>query len=193
MLTLDNPTMIEDAGLIADGLVITEPGNKEPHWDESAKNYIEGLNLHVATDPVYEGDRTLVTVRELIKHALTKIPFPDEDDDDEPRFVVMEEMLNNARRLKQDRSTYDVGAAIEGAALDFYEKSDRERSAVLSTVRRHTKLLDYSAMRSVLSGHDFDLADLKRRSARRHGLSVPTRQPHGALQSLAADIHQPAP
>ena len=142
--------------------MITEPGNKEPHWDESAKNYIEGLNLHVATDPVYEGDRTLVTVRELIKHALTKIPVRDEDDDDEPRFVVMEEMLNNARRLKKDRSTYDIGAAIEGAALDFYEKSDRERSAVLSTARRHTKLLDYSAIRRVLSGHDFDLADLKR-------------------------------
>jgi type IV secretion system protein VirD4 len=162
VLTLDNPTIIEDAGLIADGLVITEPGNKEPHWDESAKNFIEGLILHVATDPVYEGDRTLITVRELIKHALTKIPYRDEDDDDEPRFVVMEEMLNNARRLKKDRSTSDIGAAIEGAALDFYEKSDRERSAVLSTARRHTKLLDYSAMRSVLSGHDFDLADLKR-------------------------------
>src|SRR6266436_5959909 len=54
VLTLDNPTIIEDAGLIADGLVITEPGNKEPHWDESAKNYIEELNLHVATDPIYE-------------------------------------------------------------------------------------------------------------------------------------------
>ena len=33
---------------------------------------------------------------------------------------------------------------------------------MLSTVRRHTKLLDYTAMRNVLSGHDFDLADLKR-------------------------------
>jgi type IV secretion system protein VirD4 len=161
VLTSDNPTIIEDAGLIADGLVITEPGNKEPHWDESAKNFIEGLCLHVATDPVYEGDRTLVTVRELIKHALTKIPFHD-DNDEEPRFVVIEQMLKNVRRLQKDRATYDIGAAIEGAALDFYEKSDRERSAVLSTARRHTKLLDYSAMKRVLSGHDFDLADLKR-------------------------------
>lgn len=160
VLTFDNPTIIEDAGLIADGLVITDPGNKEPHWDESAKNLIEGFSLHVATDPLYEGDRTLVTVRELIKRALTRIPVADEDD--EPRFVVMEQMLRNAARLKKDRSTYDVGAAIDGAALDFYEKSDRERSAVLSTARRHTKLLDYSAMRRVLSGDDFDLADLKR-------------------------------
>jgi type IV secretion system protein VirD4 len=29
-------------------------------------------------------------------------------------------------------------------------------------VRRHTKFLDYAAMRGVLSGHDFDLEDLKR-------------------------------
>ena len=56
VLTLDNPTIIEDAGLIADA-----PGrhsrreSKEPHWDESAKNYIEGLILHVATDPRHEG------------------------------------------------------------------------------------------------------------------------------------------
>ena len=71
-------------------------------------------------------------------------------------------MLNNAARLQKDSSTAHIGAAIEGAALDFYEKSDRERSAVLSTVRRHTKLLDYAAMKNVLSGNDFDLADLKR-------------------------------
>jgi type IV secretion system protein VirD4 len=163
VLTVDNPTIIEDAGLIADGLVITATGNKDPHWDESAKNFIEGLILQVVSDPIYEGDRTLVSVRELIKRALTKLPFgPDEDDDDEPRFGVMEQMLKNAKRLQKDRSTFDIGAAIEGAALDFYDKSDRERSAVLSTVRRHTKLLDYSAMKRVLSGHDFDLAELKR-------------------------------
>jgi type IV secretion system protein VirD4 len=162
-LTLDNPTIIEDAGLIADGLVITDPSNREPHWDESGKNFTEGVELHVATDPLYEGDRTLVTVRELINRALKQFPFGREDyDDDGPRFVLKEEMLKNAKRLKQDRLTYDIGAAIEGAAMDFYDKSDRELSAVLSTVRRHTKLLDYSAMKRVLSGHDFDLADLKR-------------------------------
>jgi type IV secretion system protein VirD4 len=168
VLTLDNPTIIEDAGLIADAFVVTVAGSKDPHWDESGKNFIEGLELEVATDPIYEGRRTLVTVRDLIKWALTKLPRgPEEDDqeddedDDEPRFVVKEQMLKNARRLQEHEATADIGAAIEGAALDFYEKSDRERSAVLSTVRRHTKLLDYTAMRKVLSGHDFDLKDLK--------------------------------
>jgi type IV secretion system protein VirD4 len=165
VLTPDNPTIIEDAGLIADALVVTAAGARDPHWDESAKNFIEGLILQVVSDPLYEGRRTLVTVRDLIKRALTKLPLDldeEDDEDDEPRFVIKEQMLKNAERLQQDRSTEDLGAAIEGAALDFYEKSDRERSAVLSTVRRHTKLLDYTAIKKVVSGHDFDLADLKR-------------------------------
>jgi type IV secretion system protein VirD4 len=72
------------------------------------------------------------------------------------------EMLENAERLKQHETTEDLGNAIEGAARDFYEKSDRERDGVLSTVRRHTKFLDYTAMRNILTGHDFDLRDLKR-------------------------------
>ena len=174
VLRLNNPTIIEDAGLIADGLVVAEPGNKEPHWDESARNFIEGLSLHVATEPRYKGRRTLLTVRELIKRALTRIPVGSDDEeeenrDDAPKFVVEQQMLKNAICLQKESSTADIGGAIEGAALDFYEKSDRERSAVLSTVRRHTKLLDYSAMRRVLSGHDFDLADLKRD---RKGVSV---------------------
>jgi type IV secretion system protein VirD4 len=165
VLKPENPTIIEDAGLIADALVVAAAGARDPHWDESAKNFIEGLILQTVSDPLYDGRRTLVTVRDLINRALGKIPSDleeDDEDDDEPRFVVKEQMLKNAERLQKDRSTADLGAAIEGAALDFYEKSDRERSAVLSTVRRHTKLLDYSAIKRVLSGHDFDLADLKR-------------------------------
>ena len=164
VLKPENPTIIEDAGLIADALVVAAAGARDPHWDESAKNFIEGLILQTVSDPLYEGRRTLVTVRDLINRALSKIPsdLDEDDDDDGPRFVIKEQMLKNAARLQEDRSTADLGAAIEGTALDFYEKSERERSAVLSTVRRHTKLLDYTAIKNVLSGHDFDLADLKR-------------------------------
>ena len=167
VLTLDNKTIIEDAGLIADALVVTVAGSKDPHWDESAKNFIEGLILHVATDPRHAecadaGHSARPDQTRADEDPLRRRGDDDDDDDDEPRFVIKEQMLENAERLQRDQSTADIGAAIEGAALDFYEKSDRERSAVLSTVRRHTKLLDYAAMKRVLSGHDFDLKDLKR-------------------------------
>src|SRR5450755_4611813 len=43
VLKADSPTIIEDAGLIADALVVRSGQEKEPHWDESAKNFIEGV------------------------------------------------------------------------------------------------------------------------------------------------------
>ena len=163
ILTLGNPTIIEDASLIADAFVIQAANAKDPHWDESAKNFIEGIILHVATAPRYEGCRNLVTVRDLIKTAMMPVPSAEGDDQDvEPMCVLEIEMLENAERLEQAEATADLANAIEGAARDFYEKSDRERDSVLSTVRRHTKFLDYTAMRNILTGHDFDLADLKR-------------------------------
>ena len=129
---------------------------------KSARNFIEGLILHVATAPRYAGRRTLLTVRELINAALTEVPGSAADDDDEPEMAVERDMLANAERLAQADDTADLAAAIEGAARDFYEKGSNERAGVLSTVRRHTKFLDYKAMRKVLGGGDFSLADLKR-------------------------------
>lgn len=158
-LTLLKPgsrSMIEDAGLIADAMVIA--AGKDPHWDESARNFIEGMCLHVATDPALEGDRTLITVRRLIRDALV----PDDPSDPDSLYRVERAMLENAARLERNAATEDIANAIEGAARDFYEKGPGERASVLSTVRRHTKFLDYAAMRSVLCGHDFDLEDLKR-------------------------------
>lgn len=153
VLSAGSDTIIEDAGLIADAMVIA--GGKDPHWDESARNFIEGVILHVVTDRAYEGRRTLITVRGLIRDAL----LPADDGSD--AFAVEAAMLANAARLEQWPETQDLAAAIEGAARDFYEKGAGERASVLSTVRRHTKFLDYTAMKRVLSGHDFDLGALK--------------------------------
>jgi type IV secretion system protein VirD4 len=162
LLKIDSPTIIEDAGMIADALVMRTGNEKDPHWDESAKNFIEGIILHVATDSRYEGRRNLLTVRDLIRTALTKENPVLVDDDEEPLFLLEKEMLENAGYLAKSPAMQDLAGALEGAARDFYEKGATERAGVLSTVRRHTKFLDYSGMRRVLAGHDFDLADLKR-------------------------------
>jgi type IV secretion system protein VirD4 len=107
VLKPENPTIIEDAGLIADALVVMAADARDPHWDESAKNFIEGLILETVSNPLFNGRRTLITVRDLIKQALSKIPSDldeDDKDDDGPRFVIKEQMLKNAARLQQDRS-----------------------------------------------------------------------------------------
>lgn len=163
ILAPDSDTIIEDAGLIADALVIA--GGKDPHWDESAMNFIEGVILHVATDRAYESQRTLITVQTIIRDALISA----ESDDPDSPFRHELAMLGNAARLERNEATADIANAIEGAARDFYEKPANERASVLSSVRRHTKFLNYRAMRRVLSSHDFDLRDLKRAS---EGLTV---------------------
>ena len=166
VLNSESSTIIEDANLIADAMIISASGSKDPHWDDCARDLIEGLLLHIATDPAHEHARSLLTLRDLINRALIEIPEEEETDE---VFELERAMLVNAARLQSDPKLGDLGRSVEGSARGFFEKTDKERDGVLSTVRRHTKFLDYSALRSVLSGHDFDLADLKRDQK---GLSV---------------------
>jgi len=43
----------------------------------------------------------------------------------------------------------------------FFEKAEKERSSILSTVRRHIRFLGYRAMAGVLTNHSFSLKRLK--------------------------------
>lgn len=153
----ESPTIIEDAGLVADGVVVANPEAKDPHWDESAHNFIEGLILHVVSSPLYQGGRTLNTVKRLIKTALTRAE-KDEDFD----FEVEAEMMLNAARLARVQKTRPLSEAIEAAARAFYDREDTEMAGVLSSIRRHTNFLAYGSMQNVLRSGDLDLADLKR-------------------------------
>lgn len=182
VLDPESDTIIEDAGLIADALVIASPDQKEPHWDESARNFIEGLILHVVTTREFSGVRNLITVRTLIRDALIAEPRAEFESDLEGFCKIEYAMLQNAERLKAHDEFDPVALAIEGAARDFYDKGDNERSSVLSTVRRHTKFLDYKAMHRVLAGHDFSLDEFK---TRKDGLTIFLCLPAGRLTSCA--------
>lgn len=147
ILKPDSPTLIEDAGLIADAIVIPAESQKDPHWEESARNIIEGLILHVATCPLYEGRRHLGTVRDLLAFRAEAIS----GGKGKPETRLRAEMEAN---------TAANGTVID-AAVDFFDKPDEERGSVLSTARRHMRFLSYPALRDCLEGHDFDLRDLK--------------------------------
>ncbi|MEQ1653195.1 MAG: type IV secretory system conjugative DNA transfer family protein [Hyphomicrobium sp.] len=148
ILTLGSPTLIEDAGLIADALIMPNENSKDPHWDESARNFIEGLILHVATCPLYEGRRHLGTVRDLLAFR-------------EDTISGKSGKAANRLRAEMEANTAANGMVVD-AAVDFFDKPDDERGSVLSTARRHCRFLSYPAIRESLSGHDFDLKDLKR-------------------------------
>ncbi|CAM3317805.1 type IV secretory system conjugative DNA transfer family protein [Pseudomonas plecoglossicida] len=162
VLSIGSPTFLEDAALIAESIVVQSADQKDPHWDESAKNFIEGVIIHVATARRQAGQRHLILVRELIKRALWKEESDEEDEKSGPSMPLLyEEMMANAYELMDEPKAEDIGSALMASALDFYGKRGNELSSVHSTVNRHTKFLDYSAFRQVLKEHDFDLAELK--------------------------------
>ena len=68
-------------------------------------------------------------------------------------YQLEKEMMENAA----------AGGAVMHAARDFYERADRERDSVLSTVRRHLHFLGYDKVQKCLRGSSFDLRDLKRK------------------------------
>lgn len=158
ILDIENSNFLENATLIAESLVVQTKDQKDPHWDESAKNFIEGVIAHVATAQEHKEQRHLITVRQLIITALESA----KDDDDENAIPALAgEMMENANYLEKKPETLDIGIAISGAAIDFYSKGGNERASVYSTVLRHTKFLDYPAFKDVLKEHDFDLSELK--------------------------------
>jgi type IV secretion system protein VirD4 len=138
---------------------------------------IPSIRLHVATYPAYEGQRTLVTVRELLKRAFDKVADLPEGFEGEPPPQIRTELVHNAG-LKRDDGDEPLAAALDGAARDFYDKADRERASVLSVALRNTKFLDYPALRESLSSHGFDLSQLKTDEA---GLTVYLCLPAGRM------------
>ena len=154
---LSNPdTLVEDADLIADALVIQ--GGNDPHWDESAKRFIQGVILHVATFPRYGRKRNLCTVRDLLNFGI-------EVDED---FLTAEQMEANAdvwnggslpvgfEGLLYEMRCNDAASAVPRAAsFDMATKPDKERDSILSSARRQTAFLDLPRMRAVLTEGTF--------------------------------------
>ncbi|MBB4267915.1 type IV secretory system conjugative DNA transfer family protein [Roseospira visakhapatnamensis] len=172
VLLADSPTLVQDAERITDGLVQTTGQEKDPHWDESAGAFITTLILLVATAPAYTGpERSLITVRRLLTRAKLAAPR------DPERFGLLEELLDHADGLRAGGNE-DLAEAIEAGARDFYDKSPNEMDSVLSTARRHTRLLGAPALREVLSGHDVDLSTLK---AAPEGVTIYMCLPAGAM------------
>ncbi|MEO0681824.1 MAG: type IV secretory system conjugative DNA transfer family protein, partial [Pseudomonadota bacterium] len=151
-----NPFNVEDAVLLADGMVIASPNQKDPHWDESATQFLIGLLLAVALGPsVADAERHLPTVRSLILQALAAT--------EDGEAYRLEQRLERDADAVEAAGDVDAAQAIRGAAASFFDKPSNERAGVLSTLRRHTQFLDFRAMKDVLGGHDVDLADLKRK------------------------------
>ena len=143
-----NPrTFVPNAKLLADSLIITSE-IKDPHWDETSKQGVAGLVLHVRTHERYVGVRDLVTVWHLAAELAT--PDPDQPS----RYWLEKEMLANDA----------AGGMVRNAARQFYDRTGGEFSSVISNLRKHLDFLGIECMRECLTGPSVNLRDLKRSS-----------------------------
>jgi type IV secretion system protein VirD4 len=141
-LTMIDPrskTAVDDAALLAEALVIQEPG-PDRHFSAAAKNFLRGLVLYVCANEPPER-RHLPWVRELL--TLDTVGF---------------ELLLKA--MQEDQKCSGV---IRRSANSMAAKSDRERSGVVSTAVEQTDFLDSPLMAACLKRSDFSLTDLKRK------------------------------
>lgn len=158
-LSLESESVIEDALQIIDALIVKSGRENDPHWNESAAQALLGLVLYARFgSDVPANEQNLITVRKLVKLARRQ----EQIDENTSGFVLPRRIMAGIKHL-QCSEHEDIAEAIEGSIRGLYEKSHDEMASVLSTMNRHTAFLDFRSMRKTLSGHDFDLRDLKRK------------------------------
>ncbi|WP_116344541.1 type IV secretory system conjugative DNA transfer family protein [Blastopirellula marina] len=140
-------TLVPNAKLIADAIIV--PGEtKDPHWDNTAKQILAALCVHVVTHQNYAGMRDLVTVWKLASELATPDP------DDPHRYWLEREMTESDA----------AGGMVRSAALNFYARTGGEFSSVLSNLNKHLEWIAIECIQETLRGDSIDLRDLKRSS-----------------------------
>lgn len=152
-----SPEASDDASRIADALVV-KGDDRDAHWQESARNMIKAIILHiVTTDTIYDQYKTLTTLREFLL----------EGDQNAVRAL-------KSQKLKVD-SSHEVmwnfisrNSALNGlisrlakSFLDKAKNSKREYNSILSFALRNTEFLDSPGIQDVVSKSDFKLSELK--------------------------------
>ena len=150
-LNPSDPDVVSESAALADMLVIPD-GGENAHFDDTARDLLRGLLIHVASLP----DKSrchMGEVRRLITGTQKDLTT-----------VLADMALSSA-----------AFGVVARAANVFLAKADRERSAVLSTAARHTSFLDDPRVVASLTHSDFRLADLKRRSMTLYVVLPPAR------------------
>ena len=148
-LNRDDPNILDDAGAIADALII--PHERDPHWTDSARILVKALILY-ALDMDKPEERTLVTVWQLLslKHpAVTDLARKMEG----PSRAALFKLLQGCT------GKFDDAVAAVGANLG--QMNSRELASIMSTALTQLEFLDSRAMARVLQTSDFRLSDLK--------------------------------
>jgi type IV secretion system protein VirD4 len=138
MISAENPLSIDECRAVATSLVVRQPDEKEPHWNDSAETWIGGMLATVVRYGEHDGMRSLQTVRDLLSNP---------------------ERIELAIKLMQESDAWEGMLARFGGQLSNFV--DREKSSTLSTVSRHLRFLDTPAIAASTKESTFDPSMLR--------------------------------
>lgn len=172
LMKSDPRLLVVNAKLIADALIVSTEYQDTRHWDDTAKQILAALCLHVATAGKFEGYRDLVTVFRLACELASLDPS-------DGRYWLEKELIANDA----------LGGAIKLAARVFYDRVGGEFSSVTSNLRRHIEWVATDCICKYLVGNSIQLRDLIRKSATLY-ISIPAMQTPqmGGLMRLAVQM-----
>jgi len=150
MLDATSESVIDDAGVIADALIIGS--EREPHFTDTARILVKSIILYVLTLP--KEDRHLVTVYRLLTGSDRRILDIAERTEGRVRGSAALFALMSTCRGHFDN-------AVAGMGENFAQMADRELAGVLSTARTQLEFLASKRMERVLQSSNFALSELK--------------------------------
>lgn len=138
LLDPESPEFGDQAGVIADMLVIPTPGSKDPYWDKKARAVLRTLLLYVAAMYGPGPKRSLRMVREILSYS-------------------SEELSDVVAAMK---AYEDEDGLLRRAAADIEQMNEKERLSVLSTLRSHTEFLESPLVAEAIARSSFDIKAL---------------------------------
>lgn len=161
-LDASDPNVVDEAGRLADAIVVIPPGVSEPYWDEQARAMIKTLILHVLTSPRLDGRRDLLTVRDLLlrgdEEAFTKLTQMAAERGTKGPVDSQEALWHMARQNGA------LDGVVSGPASSFKtlaQSSKRTYYSVHAHAVQQTEFLDSPGMRKCLRSSSFDLSEIK--------------------------------
>lgn len=128
---------IDDCNDLAKALVVRNPEEKEPHWNDSAEAWIAAMLATVVRYGDQDGTRSLQTMRDLFSSP---------------------ERTEMAIQAMCESDAWEGMLARMGGQLRHFV--DREKSSTLSTVSRHLRFLDTPAVAASTVSSSFDPSKL---------------------------------
>lgn len=161
---------IEVADMVADAIVV-QANEKDAHWDDTARAWIQAVTLLVSFDVCFHGFRDLVTVKALIDGVRTVEDYQailtgeaQPHDGEPPLDRLLQYMIDFSADIQPDMTEDQLAIlnVIGAAANMMLAMGAEERGSVLSTVARNMRFLQSPRIQESLSGRNVvNLDELK--------------------------------